>query len=473
MDNNYILAVDIGSSKICVAIAENQDNKPKILGYGLQKSQGIKKGAISNIESASQAIRSAVSKAKRMSGKEDYFKKAIVSISSVYTTSFKKSGFVNVNDGEITIQEISRAIESAAYHASTSIQDYSVIHILPYRFKLDDQDYIEDPYGMIGNRLEVFVHIIVAPKSAVENIKKAMRLAGLEVENIVLSSYASCIATLLPDEREIGAICIDMGGRTSEIAVYLDNSMQFNNYVPVGSQHVTNDIAEAINTSISASEKIKIDYVDLAYDKDNDDGEVTLEVPSIGDNTVHHASLKTIQDVTNQRIVETFGILTGYTKQSGLEDRVGTVVLTGGMAKTKNIKQIAEIFFVNHPVRIAKPIPLDGLTDDLQDETCSTIIGLILYGSGRHTNYEKDSQGNIRHKKLLNNTDYMGQNLEMFQDTDLRNLSNNSEKDEESAEKIDIISKGQISKQNSKSAHSGGVTGWFKNKIDRMIEKYF
>lgn len=436
--DNKILAIDIGSSKICVAIAEVRNEEPKIIGFGTQKSQGIKKGTIVNIELASQAIRNALIDAKRMADAEN-ITKAIVSISSSYTKSLDSSGVVSIaNGGEITIKEISRALETALYN-STIPTECEVIHILPYKFKLDDQDFIEDPDGMTGSRLEVFTHIITAKKAILENLKKVVRLAGVEVENIVLSPYASSIATLLEDEKELGVACIDMGGSTCETMIYLGSSMRYNHFLGVGSQHITSDIAEAIHTSISAAEEIKIKYADPKYDENDEMSGKSLEVPSMGTTKKHHVSLAAIQKVVSMRVVETFNILSQAIKRSGLEDQIGTLVLTGGMSKMTNILKIAEVFF-RIPIRIAKPIAIDSvLPEALQDESNATIIGLILYGMGKHTNYERDSQKNIRYKKCrdIHNSE-LSRNDEISH-TDLRNLGGNFKKSEESVEKIDII----------------------------------
>lgn len=421
------MAIDIGSSKICAAIAEVRNNETRIIGYGTQRSQGVRKGTIVNIELASQAIRSVILEVKRMSGIER-INKAIVSISSAYTKNFNSSGVVSIANGEITIKEVGRALDTAIYN-STIPPECDTIHVLPYRFKLDDQDYIEDPEGMIGSRLEVFVHIVTAKKSIIENIKKVVRLAGVEVENIVLSSYASSIATLLPDEKESGVACIDMGGSTCEAMIHLGNSMRYNYFIGVGSQHITNDISEAISTSLCASEDIKIKYADPIQHGDTR-SEINLEVPSIGDDSKHLASLETIQKVVHLRVFETFNILSKAIKNSGLEEHISTIVLTGGMTKMKNIKKFAEMFFNRIPVRVAKPIPMDGIVENFQDEVNSTLTGLILYGVGKHTNYEKDSQKTIRYKKTcLTSTGDLSRS-EVLSSTDLTNLDNEYEKDE-------------------------------------------
>ena len=459
--DNKILAIDIGSSKICATIAEVRNNEPRIIGYSNQKSQGVRKGTIVNIELASQAIRSAIAEVKRMSG-VDNINKAIVSISSAYTKNFNSSGVVSIANGEITVKEVGRALETAIYNSAIP-PECDTIHVLPYRFKLDDQDYIEDPDGMIGSRLEVFVHIVTAKKSILENIKKVVRLAGVETENIVLSSYASSIATLLPDEKEGGVACIDMGGSTCEAMIYLGNSMRYNYFLGVGSHHITSDISEAISTSLAASEDIKIKYADpMKFDENHSDDNANLEVPSIGDDSKHLASLETVQKVVHLRIIETFNILSQAIKRSGLEEHISTIVLTGGMTKMKNIKKIAEMFFSKIPVRIAKPLPIEGIVEDFQDEANSTITGLILYGVGKHTNYEKDSQKNIRYKKNHIPENISSPKNEDFSPmTDLRNLTNNYQKEEKSSQKTAIMENTKPSK-----------TSW-KSKLKEFADKLF
>ena len=435
--SNTILAIDIGSRKICAAIAESRSNEPRIIGFGTHKSQGVKKGAIVNIELASQAIRSAASDAIRMAG-IDTPTKAIVSISGTHTKSINSFGVVSIANSEITIKEIGRSLETALHHTGLP-PEYDIIHVLPYRFRLDDQDYIEDPDGMTGSKLEVSVHIIAAKKSSIDNIKKTIKLAGFEVENIVLTSYASSIGTLLEDEKELGAICIDMGATTSEMVVYLDKSIRYNHFLSVGSHHITNDIAAAIHAPISASEKIKIQYADPIQYTDEPQGSGELEVPSIGSNSKHSVPLNAIQSVVCSRLSETFDYLYHGFILSGLEKQISTLVLTGGMTKLTNIDKVAQQFF-NFPIRIAKPIPIDSvLPEQIQDECNATIIGLILYGMGKHTNYERDSQKELRCRKARNFQNPLSAESNNFSHTDLRNLNANYEKEEQRPEKPVII----------------------------------
>lgn len=455
--NNRILAIDIGSTKICAAIAEIRDNEPHIIGYSKQKSQGIKKGTIVNIELASQVIKNAINEIRRMAG-IDRVPNAIVSISGSYIKGFNSSGIVNIVNNEITIKEVSRALETTLYN-STIPAECEVIHILPYRFKLDDQDYIEDPIGMAGSKLEAFVHIVTAKKTSIENFKKTINSAGIEVENIVLSSYASSIATLLDDEKELGAACIDMGGETCDAMIYLGNSMRHNCFLPIGSENINTDIALSFGTTKLAAEDIKIHYIDLLSSPQDNEGQ--LEVPYMGKSGTFPISKELVCRATSARVVETFHILSGMIKKSGLEEQIGTLILTGGMTKLKNIIKIAEMFF-KMPIRIAKPIEIKGLTEEFKDESNATIIGLILYGMGKHTNYERDSKKTIRCKSSRPHNEIMTSDsiINPIQ-SNLSNLSNNFSKDEKIPQNSVIISESNSGKKS--------ITEMIKNFMGKLF----
>ncbi|MEJ2373023.1 MAG: cell division protein FtsA, partial [Sulfurimonas sp.] len=228
-----VLAIDIGSTKICAITADiANDNSITITGAGTTKAQGLKKGSIVNIELAARSIKTAVEDAKRVSGSTAT--SAIVSISGAYTKSLNSNGIVNIQSKEISFDEIKRVMHTSLYNANIP-NEYEVLHALPYNFKVDDQDFIEDPLGMNASRLEVETHIITTQKSNLNNLKKAVRGAGVEVENIVLNSYASAIAVLNEDEKELGAAVIDMGAETSDIAIYTGNAIRYNEYLGVGS----------------------------------------------------------------------------------------------------------------------------------------------------------------------------------------------------------------------------------------------
>ena len=384
-----VLAIDIGSSKTVALIADVKDDELSVTGVGISKSSGIKKGAITNIDQSAKAIKQAVSDAKRVAGVA--VKKAIISISTNYTKSLKSFGIVNIPSNEVTLREVSRAIQTAVYNANLP-NDCEVLQAIPSNFKIDDITDIEDPYGMSGSRLEVSMNVIIAQKSGLDNIRKTLKIAGIEIENIVLSSFASSISILNDDERELGVAMIDIGATTSDLAIFADNSLKYTDFLGVGSYHITSDLSTAIHTPIADAEAIKIN---MESQKDKD----FIEFPSIGNEETHQTSIDILNQVIYARIDETLMILNKKIEDSGYKNRIGAgIVLTGGFTKFYNLKERASALFGNIPVRIAKPKEINGLFDNLKSEEFSAVVGLLLYSLGKHTIYEIDSNKYFRSK---------------------------------------------------------------------------
>ena len=387
-----VLAIDIGSTKICAIIAEiADDNSIAITGAGISKAQGLKKGSITNIELASKSIKSAVSDAKRIAGSE--VSTAIVSISGAYTKSINSNGIVNIQNKEVTFKEIERVMQTSLYNANIP-NEYEVLHALPYNFKVDDQDHVEDPMGMNASRLEVDTHIISTQKSNLNNLRKAVRGAGIEVESIVLNGYASSIATLNDDEKELGVALIDMGGNTSNIIIHSGNSIRYNDFLGVGSNHVTSDLSMALHTPLNIADSVKLNYGSL-LNTSND----LIELPIIGDeNTTHEVSLEVVHNVIYARVEETLMILAQFIENSGLKDKIGAgIVLTGGFSQMEGIRELAVATFGSVPVRLAKPKEMNGLFENLRSPQFSSAIGLVLYAASAYTPYEIDANKRIRH----------------------------------------------------------------------------
>jgi len=389
-----VLAIDIGSTKICAIIAQiNDDNSISITGAGTTKAQGLKKGSITNIELASRSIKAAVDDAKRVAGSD--VKSAIVSISGAYTKSLNSNGIVNIQSKEISFKEIERVMQTSLYNANIP-NEFDVLHALPYNFKVDDQDFIEDPLGMNASRLEVETHIITTQKSNLNNLKKAVNGAGIEVENIILNSYASSIATLNDDEKELGVAVIDMGGNTSNITIHSGNSIRYNNFLGVGSNHVTSDLSMALHTPLNVADRVKLSYGSLLTPSND-----LIELPVIGnENETHEVSLEVVHNVIYARVEETLMILAQFIENSGLKDQIGAgVVLTGGFSKMEGIRDLAIATFGSVPVRLAKPTEMDGLFDNLRDPEYSGAIGLVMYSASSYTPYEIDVNRRVRHSK--------------------------------------------------------------------------
>ena len=389
-----ILAIDIGSTKVAAVIAEiGENNEMTVTGQGIAKSQGVKKGVITNIELASKSIKKALGDARRIAGNN--ISVATISISNAYARSLNSTGIVNIPHKDISIKEIKRVMETALYNANIP-NEFEVIHVLPYNFKVDDQDFIEDPFGMNASRMEVDVNIIITQKSALSNLKKAVRSAGLEIEGIVLNSYASALAVMGEDERELGVCVIDLGGQTSSMVVHIGNSIRYNDFLAVGSNHITNDLSMALHTPLNVAEKVKIRHGNLLESSSD-----TIDLPVIGDeenrNTI---SLEVVHSVILARVEEALMILAKSLDKSALREQIGAgIVLTGGMTKLKGIRELAQAIFHGMPVRIGLPRELGGMYDELKDPAFSTVVGLLLYQGGEHTQYEIDYSKELLHHK--------------------------------------------------------------------------
>ncbi|MEJ8625873.1 cell division protein FtsA [Helicobacter pylori] len=423
MENKEIvIGVDLGSRKICAIVAEFKEGILRIIGTAHQdskeiNSKAIKRGRINSLAHASNAIKEVINSAKKMAGlnaDEDrnnpmpHFgeyhpkTKAIVSFSGAYTESIRDiTGVASTKDNVVTIDEINRAINNACAKAGLD-NDKHILHALPYRFTLDKQE-VNDPLGMSGTRLEVFIHIVYTEKNNIENLEKIMIQSGVEIENIVINSYAASIATLSNDERELGVACVDMGGETCNLTIYSGNSIRYNKYLPIGSHYLSTDLSHMLNTPFPYAEEVKIKYGDLSFESGEETPSQNVQMPTTGSDghESHIVPLSKIQTIMRDRTLETFEIIHRSIQDSGLEEHLGGgVVLTGGMALMKGIKELAKAHFTNYPVRLAAPMEkynIMGMFEDLKDPRFSVVVGLILYKAGGHTNYERDSKGIIRY----------------------------------------------------------------------------
>ena len=390
-----VLAIDVGSTKICAIIAQiNEEKKIAVVGAGTSKSQGLKRGIITNIELASRSIEKAVNDAKRVSGST--ISTAVVSVSGTYVKSQNSTGIVNLTSKEVSIDGIDRAMQAALYTAKIP-KEYEVLHALPFNFKVDDNDFIEDPLGMNAARLEVNAHIITIQKSTLSNLKKALKGANIETQNIILNGYASSIAVLDESEKELGVAVVDMGGTSCNMVIHVGNSIRYNDFLGVGGNHITNDLSMALHTPLEVADKIKLTYNYLNFNdtQAND----CIEIPKIGDNTTKsEVLLSSLQDVIVARVGETLMILAKMIENSSLKEQIGAgIVLTGGFSKMEGLARYADQFFYPKPIRVAKPKELDGLFESFAKEDYACAIGLVLYSAGEFTQYEIDSNKRLRH----------------------------------------------------------------------------
>lgn len=435
-----ILAIDIGSSKICSLIAEIKNGHPYIIGVGMQPSKGVRKGTITNIEQASITIKESVNEARRMSGAN--ISQAYISISGACVQSVNSNGIINNPNNDIGIQEINRVMQTALYNTKSIIpSNHEIIHVLPYLFTLDDKENVDDPFGMSGARLKVDTHIVYVQKSALENLKKAVKNAGIDVIGVVLNAYASSIAVLSNNEKEMGVSCIDIGASTCDIMIHHGNSMQYDSFLGVGSGHITNDIAMGLNTTIPVAEQIKIQYATL-NDLTEEDLDSTLEIPTNNDeNTM--VSLEILHKIVTSRVQETLEILDdAISNKSGLKNNLGGgIVITGGMVYLSGFKDLAKNIF-SMPVRIGEPREINESFKLLQSKdipyaSYSTAVGLILYASGRFTNYELDSNNKIRHTQRVRSSNNSNLADLRVKENDLSNLETKNKDEKIEIKKID------------------------------------
>jgi len=398
--NNSILAIDIGTTNIIAIVASNDfSNKINILGVGQSKSQGVQKGNITDINLAGNSINEAVATALNSSGA--VINKAVVSLSGANTKTLRGNGVVNIPSGQITQNDIKQVLKMALYNAQI-IADYEVIHVLPIFFRVDDGATISNPLNMNGSRIEVSVNIITAKKTALVNVRNALKQANLEVDKFVLSGYANAISTLEDDQRKLGSAVINLGGTTTQVVVQKGSTILYNDFLPIGSEHITNDISVTFHTPYSAANMIKKQYATLLPSKDIDaENELNIKkvkLPTLGNESESkEISLDQIQPILHARIEETLCIIHDKLLESAaIESIDGGIVLTGGMTHIPGIKELASMIFTNIPVKIANPKNIQNGYINFNTPSMSTIVGLLLYELDSENNFELDSNSELR-----------------------------------------------------------------------------
>ncbi|MSP53855.1 MAG: cell division protein FtsA [Gammaproteobacteria bacterium] len=389
IERNLLVALDIGTSKVVVLVGEiTSDKEIQVIGIGSHPSKGLKKGVVVNIEATVQSIQRAVEEAELMAGCEIH--SAYTGIAGSHIRSLNSHGIVAIQNNEVDHDDIERVIDAAKAVAIPA--DQKILHILPQEFIIDNQDGIKEPIGMSGVRLEAKVHLITGAMSAAQNIIKCVKRCGLEVSDIILEQLASSYAVLTEDEKELGVCLIDIGGGTTDLAVFIDGSILHTAVIPIAGDQVTNDIAVALRTPTQYAEKLKLDHgcamIKLA------DGKESIEVRSPGDRQGKQASVRTLAEVIEARYEELLKLVSTELRRSGLEDGVTAgVVLTGGGSQIRGMAQLAELT-LNMPVRIGRPVNVKGLNDELKSPIYSTAVGLLLYGMQQH----EDPQQSRRRK---------------------------------------------------------------------------
>jgi len=376
--NGYIVGLDMGTKKAAAIIGEiTEDKKIEIIGVGTSESRGLRKGVVVNLDATVNAIKKAQEEAELMAGVE--IESAFIGISGAHIKSFNSRGVIAVSgrNREITHEDIKRVINQSK--AVSIPPDREIIHVIPQEFIVDEQDGIKDPMGMSGIKLEVNVHIVTSALTSVQNLRTCIERAGIEIEDVFLNQIAAATSTLTPDEQELGVGLIDIGGGTTEVAIFERGSLWYTAIVPLGGDNFTNDIAVGLRTPIPEAEKIKKKFGCVASPLV--DEEETIEVPSVGRGRKPRVlSRQILADIIQPRAEEIFRLIDNDIKRMGYEKSLNSgVVLTGGTAMLDGLEEVAEEIF-DLPIRRGDPTGVGGLVDRVNTPDFATTVGLILYG---------------------------------------------------------------------------------------------
>ena len=376
--NGYIVGFDIGTKRIDAIIGETtEDKKIEIIGIGTADSRGLRKGVVVNLDATVEAIKKAQEEAELMAGAE--IDSAFIGISGAHIKSFNSRGVIAVSgkNKEIGREDIKRVINQSK--AVSIPPDREIIHVIPQEFVVDEQDGIKDPLGMSGIKLEVNVHIITGAITSIQNLKTCVTRAGIEIEQIILNQITTSTSVLTLDEIELGVGLIDIGGGTTEIAIFERGSLWYTSIIPIGGDNFTNDIAVGLRTPIPEAEKIKKKFGCVSSPLA--DEHETIEVPSVGHGKKPRVlSRHLLADIIQPRAEEIFTLVDNDIKKMGYEKSLNSgIVLTGGTALLEGLEEVAEGVF-DLPVRRGDPTGIGGLADRVSTPDYATSVGLILYG---------------------------------------------------------------------------------------------
>ena len=385
-EKNLIVGLDIGTSKVVAIVGEiTDDGNIEIIGIGSHPSRGLKKGVVVNIESTVQSIQRAAEEAELMAGCQIH--SVYAGIAGSHIRSLNSHGIVAISEKEVHQSDVERVIDAARAVAIPA--DQRILHILPQEFIIDNQEGIREPIGMSGVRMEAKVHLVTGAVSAAQNIIKCVRRCGLEVDDIILEQLASSAAVLTDDEKELGVCLVDIGGGTTDIAVFTGGAIRHTAVIPIAGDQVTNDIAVALRTPTLHAEEIKLKYACALTQLAQADE--TIEVPSVGDRPARRLARQTLAEVVEPRLEELFTLVQTELRRSGFEDLIAAgVVLTGGSSKMEGAVELAEEIF-HMPVRLGFPQYVGGLVDVVRNPIYSTGVGLLLFGL-RHRNGPKSER---------------------------------------------------------------------------------
>ncbi len=369
---SVIVALDIGTTKVCTLIAQKTSKGIDILGVGSHPSNGLKKGSVVNIEKTVESISKSIEEAKLMAGIED-LESATVGIAGNHIFCFNSSGVVPVKNKEINQSDVDRVIEAAK--AVLIPSDREILHVIPQEFKVDNTAGIKNPVGMCGSRLEVNVHIVTGKTPLIQNLIKCVEQAGLAANSVILQPLASSRSVLSLEEKELGVVLIDIGGGTTDIAVWKEGSLLHSQIIPLGGNHFTNDLAVALKIPHNEAERIKLTNGTVL--KDNQSADAYITVQGLSGTKPREVPMSFIAEILGARAEELFQVIREVIVEKNLQNEItGGFVLTGGGALIRNLSELAE-YNLEKPVKIGYPIAFGGMTTAMQHPKFSTVLGLL------------------------------------------------------------------------------------------------
>lgn len=391
-EKNLVIALDVGTTKVCTIIAEQKPEGLEIIGVGSHPSYGLKKGSVVNIDKTIKSISCSIEDAKQMAGVSE-ITNATIGIAGNHIYCFNSSGVVAIKGKEISESDLERVIEAAK--AVLIPTDREVLHVIPQEFRVDNTSGIKNPVGMCGSRLEAHVHIVTGKTPLIQNLMKCVEAAGLIAQNIILQPIASSRSVLTSEEKELGVVLIDIGGGTTDIAVWKDSSLIHSQIIPVGGNHFTNDLAVALKIPHSEAERIKINHGSVLAEEINQAAHISVQ--GLSGTKPREVRLSRIAEVLGARSEELFSIIGSIIEDKNLKGIItGGYVITGGGSLIKGLQTLGE-YSLEKPCKIGYPTPFGGMTSVMQNPKFSTVLGLMLEST-------KNLELNINKKKKDKNT---------------------------------------------------------------------
>lgn len=375
-EKNLVVALDVGTTKVCTTIGYHDENGFEIIGVGSHPSYGLKKGSVVNIDKTVKSIHCSLEDAKLMAGVADVYA-ATIGIAGNHIYCFNSSGVVAVKSKEITQEDVDRVLEAAK--AVLIPSDREVLHVIPQEFRVDSTTGVKNPVGMCGSRLEAHVHIVTGKTSLIQNMLKCVEAAGIEAKDIVLQPIASSRSVLSNEEKDLGVVIIDIGGGTTDLAVWKDGSLIHSQIIPVGGNHFTNDLAVALKIPHNEAERIKINHGSVLSERLNQQSHITVH--GLSGTKSREVRLGSVAKVLGARAEELFTIIKKQIEDKNLEEFItGGYIITGGGALVKDLAELGE-YILEKPTKIGYPRPFGGMTTVMQNPKFATVLGLLLEAS--------------------------------------------------------------------------------------------